>query len=68
MRLFELSKDSKDKFASSCTVNKKVKKKISGGWEGEVTITCPTQTPIMNEPEYLMKNCGDRGGCYPSRP
>ena len=22
----------------------------------------------MNEAEYLMKNCGDRGGCYPSRP
>ena len=21
----------------------------------------------MNEAEYLMKNCGDRGGCYPSR-
>ena len=22
----------------------------------------------MNEAEYLMKNSGDRGGCYPSRP
>ena len=22
----------------------------------------------MNEAEYLMKNYGDRGGCYPSRP
>ena len=22
----------------------------------------------MNEGEYLMKNYGDRGGCYPSRP
>ena len=22
----------------------------------------------MNEAEYLMKNHGDRGGCYPSRP
>ena len=22
----------------------------------------------MNEAEYLMKNCGDRGGCYLSRP
>ena len=22
----------------------------------------------MNEAEYLMKNCGDRGGCYASRP
>ena len=22
----------------------------------------------MNEAEYLMKNCGDQGGCYPSRP
>ena len=21
----------------------------------------------MNEAEYLMKNYGDRGGCYPSR-
>ena len=21
----------------------------------------------MNEAEYLMKNCGDQGGCYPSR-
>ena len=31
--LFELSKDSKDKFASSCTVNKKVKKKNSR-WVG----------------------------------
>ena len=23
---------------------------------------------LMNETEYLMKNYGDRGGCYPSRP
>ena len=23
---------------------------------------------LMNEAEYLMKNYGDRGGCYPSRP
>ena len=23
---------------------------------------------IMNEAEYLMKNYGGRGGCYPSRP
>ena len=22
----------------------------------------------MNEAEYLMKNYGDGGGCYPSRP
>ena len=22
----------------------------------------------MNEVEYLMKNYGDRGGCYPPRP
>ena len=22
----------------------------------------------MNEAEYLMKNYGGRGGCYPSRP
>ena len=22
----------------------------------------------MNEAEYLIKNHGDRGGCYPSRP
>ena len=22
---------------------------------------------LMNEAEYLMKNYGDRGGCYPSR-
>ena len=22
----------------------------------------------MNKAEYLMKNSGDRGGCYPSRP
>ena len=22
----------------------------------------------MNEAEYLMKNYGDRGGCYPSGP
>ena len=22
----------------------------------------------MNEAEYLMKNYGDQGGCYPSRP
>ena len=22
----------------------------------------------MNEAEYLMKNYGDRGGCYPSKP
>ena len=22
----------------------------------------------MNKAEYLMKNYGDRGGCYPSRP
>ena len=22
----------------------------------------------MSEAEYLMKNYGDRGGCYPSRP
>ena len=22
----------------------------------------------MNEAEYIMKNYGDRGGCYPSRP
>ena len=22
----------------------------------------------MNEAEYLMKNYGDRGGCYPARP
>ena len=22
----------------------------------------------MNEAEYLMKNYGDRGGCYPLRP
>ena len=22
----------------------------------------------MNEAEYLTKNYGDRGGCYPSRP
>ena len=22
----------------------------------------------MNEAEYLMKNYGDRGGCFPSRP
>ena len=22
----------------------------------------------MTETEYLMKNCGARGGCYPSRP
>ena len=22
----------------------------------------------MNEAEYLMKNYGDRGGCYPSMP
>ena len=22
----------------------------------------------MNEAEYLMKNYGDRGGCYPPRP
>ena len=22
----------------------------------------------MNEAEYLMKNCGDQGGCYLSRP
>ena len=22
----------------------------------------------MNEAEYLMKNYGNRGGCYPSRP
>ena len=22
----------------------------------------------MNEAEYLVKNYGDRGGCYPSRP
>ena len=22
----------------------------------------------MNEAEYLMKNYGERGGCYPSRP
>ena len=29
------------------------------------------QEPILvsvNEAEYLMKNYGDRGGCYPSRP
>ena len=25
-------------------------------------------TLINNEAEYLMKNYGDRGGCYPSRP
>ena len=24
--------------------------------------------PLMNEAEYHMKNYGDRGGCYPSRP
>ena len=23
---------------------------------------------LMNEAGYLMKNYGDRGGCYPSRP
>ena len=23
---------------------------------------------LMNEAEYLMKNYGDRGGCYPLRP
>ena len=23
---------------------------------------------LMNEAEYLMKNYGDRGECYPSRP
>ena len=23
---------------------------------------------LMNEAEYLIKNYGDRGGCYPSRP
>ena len=23
---------------------------------------------LTNEAEYLMKNCGVRGGCYPSRP
>ena len=23
---------------------------------------------LMNEAEYLMKNYGHRGGCYPSRP
>ena len=23
---------------------------------------------LMNEAEYLMKNYGDQGGCYPSRP
>ena len=23
---------------------------------------------LINEVEYLMKNYGDRGGCYPSRP
>ena len=23
---------------------------------------------ITNEAEYLVKNCGDGGGCYPSRP
>ena len=23
---------------------------------------------LMNEAEYLMKNYGARGGCYPSRP
>ena len=23
---------------------------------------------LMNEAEYLMKNYGDRGACYPSRP
>ena len=22
----------------------------------------------MNEAKYLMKNCGDLGGCYPPRP
>ena len=22
---------------------------------------------LMNEAEYLMKNYGDRGGCYPPR-
>ena len=22
----------------------------------------------MNKAEYVMKNYGDRGGCYPSRP
>ena len=23
---------------------------------------------LMNDAEYLMKNYGDRGGCYPLRP
>ena len=23
---------------------------------------------LMNEAEYLIKNYGDRGGCYPSSP
>ena len=23
---------------------------------------------LMNKAKYLMKNYGDRGGCYPSRP
>ena len=25
-------------------------------------------TILMNEADYLMRNFGDRGGCYPSRP
>ena len=33
-------------------------------------VNCLTLTSkqLMNEAEYLMKNYGDRGGCYPPRP
>ena len=36
----------------------------------EICATLPNSDnkQLMNEVEYLMKNYGDRGGCYPSRP
>ena len=29
---------------------------------------CSNNEQLMNEAQYLMKNYGNREGCYPSRP